>query len=49
MVKISFPWLGKSECGAAEIKVAISEGQSRKIFYKPSMIWGLYKCSLKMT
>jgi hypothetical protein len=49
MVKISFPWLGKSECGAAEIKVAISEGQSREIFYKPSMIWGLYKCSLKMT
>jgi len=49
MVKISFPWLGTSECGAAEIKVAISEGQSREIFYKPSMIWGLYKCSLKMT
>ena len=35
MVKISFPWLGRTECGAAEIKVAISEGQSRKIVYKP--------------
>ena len=49
MVKISFPWLGITECGAAEIKVAISEGQSRKIVYKPSKIFFYLKGSLKMT
>ena len=49
MVKISFPWLGRTECGAAEIKVAISEGQSRKIVYKPSKIFIYLKGSLKMT
>lgn len=47
-VKISFPYMGKSECGANEIKVSLSEGQIKRITYNmpPFM---LAKGTIKMT
>lgn len=30
LIKIYFPYFGKSECGANEIKVSISEGEQKK-------------------
>ncbi|PVX51094.1 hypothetical protein C7377_1427 [Balneicella halophila] len=33
VVKISFPYIGMSDCGANEIKVSLSEGETRIIIY----------------
>ena len=47
MVKISFPYMGKSECGANEIDVSLSEGQTIKIVYNMPP-WMFAKGSLKL-
>jgi hypothetical protein len=47
-VKISFPYMGKSECGANEIKGSLSEGQKRRIAYNMPP-WMFSKGSIKLT
>ena len=47
-MKISFPYMGKSECGANEIKVSLSEGQKRRIAYNMPP-WMFSKGSIKLT
>lgn len=32
-VRISFPYFGKAECGANEVNVLVSEGQSKRVTY----------------
>jgi hypothetical protein len=46
-VKISFPYMGKSECGANEIKVSLSEGQNKRIIYNMPP-WMFSKGSIKI-
>jgi hypothetical protein len=47
-VKISFPYFGKAECGANEIKVSLSEGQKRRVTYNMPP-WILAKGSIKIS
>ena len=47
-IKISFPYMGKSECGANEIQVTLSEGQKRKVTYNMPP-WMFAKGSIKIT
>ena len=47
IIKISFPYMGKSECGANEIKVSLTENQQRKIVYNMPP-WMFAKGSLKI-
>ena len=46
-VKVSFPYMGKSECGANEIKVSLSEGQNKRIIYNMPP-WMFSKGSIKI-
>lgn len=46
-IKISFPYMGKSECGANEIQVTLSEGQRKRITYNMPA-WMLAKGTIKI-
>ena len=48
LVKISFPYFGRPECGANEVKVSLSEGQERKVTYNMPP-WMLAKGSIRVS